>query len=99
MSVTAPAFALTTSRGFNDWLAATGGSLAFSTYQGGKLFFPGLKPDGSLWVHERSFPRCMGLALTPDARTLYMATQVQLYRMDNVLPQGGRDGQRHRRGL
>ena len=27
-----PAFALSTSRGFNDWLAGSGGSLAFTTY-------------------------------------------------------------------
>ena len=36
-------FALTTSRGFADWLAGTGGALAFTTYQGGKLFFLGLR--------------------------------------------------------
>ena len=39
-------FALTSSRGFNEWLAASGGSLAFTTYQAGKLFLIGLKPDG-----------------------------------------------------
>lgn len=83
-----PAFVLTTSRGFNSWLASTGGSLAFTTYQGGKLFFLGLKPDGTLSVFERSFPRSMGLAVTPDARTLLLATQVQLYRFDNALTAG-----------
>lgn len=88
----APAFALTTSRGFTGWLAATGGSLAFTTYQGGKVFFLGVKPDGRLGVFERSFPRCMGLAVSPDARTFLMATQVQLYRFDNVLPVGQRQG-------
>jgi uncharacterized protein (TIGR03032 family) len=83
-------FALTTSRGFTGWLGDTGGSLAFTTYQGGKVFFLGLKPDGRLSVFERSFPRCMGLAVSDDGRTLMMATQVQLYRFDNVLPQGER---------
>lgn len=87
-----PVFTLTTSRGFIGWLASTGGSLAFTTYQGGKVFFLGVKPDGKLAVFERSFPRCMGLAVTPDARTLLMATQVQLYRFDNILPEGGRQG-------
>lgn len=87
-----PAFSITTSRGFTDWLGGTGGSLAFTTYQGGKVFFLGVKPDGKLGVFERSFPRCMGLAVTPDARTLLMATQVQLYRFDNILPEGGRQG-------
>lgn len=87
-----PAFALTTSRGFAGWLAGTGGSLAFTTYQGGKVFFLGIKPDGKLAVFERSFPRCMGLAVTPDARTILMATQVQLYRFDNILPPGETQG-------
>ena len=88
-----PAFSLTSSRGFGDWLASTGGSLAFSTYQGGKLFFLGTKPDGSLSVFERSFPRPMGLCVTDDARTLLLATQVQLYRFDNGLLPGQTQGE------
>lgn len=87
-----PAFTLTTSRGFTGWLASTGGSLVFSTYQGGKIFFLGLKPDGSLSVFERSFPRPMGIAVSTDARTLFLATQVQLYRFDNALLPGERQG-------
>jgi uncharacterized protein (TIGR03032 family) len=87
-----PLLALTTSRGFPDWLAERRASIAFTTYQAGKVFFLGVRPDGRLWIHERSFPRCMGLATDPGGRSLYMATQVQLYRFDNVLPPGGRDG-------
>lgn len=86
---TAP-FTLTTSRGFNDWLASRGGSIAFTTYQAGKVFFLGLKPDGSLSVFERSFPRAMGLGVSADGQTLLLATQVQLYRFDNILPKGQR---------
>lgn len=88
-----PVFTLTTSRGFTSWMAGIGGALAFTTYQGGKVFFLGLKPDGTLSVFERSFPRCMGLAVSEDARTILMATQVQLYRFDNLLPQGETQGQ------
>ena len=55
------AFVLTSSRGFPDWLAASGFSLAFTTYQAGKLFFLGVGADGRLSVFERSFPRAMGL--------------------------------------
>ncbi|MFN9090136.1 MAG: TIGR03032 family protein [Alphaproteobacteria bacterium] len=84
----APAFALTASRGFTDWLAAAGGALAFTTYQAGKLFLLGLKPDGSLSVFERSFPRAMGLGVSADGRMLMLATQVQLFRFDNILPPG-----------
>lgn len=85
-------FALTTSRGFEAWLARTGGSLAFTTYQAGKLFLLGLKPNGTLSVFERSFPRCMGLAVSPDARSLLMASHYQLLRFDNALPAGQVEG-------
>jgi len=81
-------FALTASRHFPEWLAGTGGSLAFTTYQAGKLFLLGVKPDGGLSVFERTFPRCMGLAVAADGRSLALATQYQIQRFDNVLPPG-----------
>lgn len=93
-----PAFALTTSRGFPRWLAGTGGSLAFTTYQAGKLFFLGTRADGSLSIFERSFPRAMGLAVSKDetgskkAKTLYLATHFQVFRFDDILPDGTRQG-------
>jgi uncharacterized protein (TIGR03032 family) len=83
-------FALTTSRGLTSWLAKCSGSIAFTTYQAGKIFFLGVKSDGQLSVHERTFARCMGLAVSADARTLLMATHYQLYRFDNLLPPGAR---------
>jgi uncharacterized protein (TIGR03032 family) len=81
-------FALTTSRGFESWLQRSGGALAFTTYQAGKLFLLGLRPDGRLGVFERTFARCMGLAVSSDSRTLLLATQYQLLRFDNALPAG-----------
>jgi uncharacterized protein (TIGR03032 family) len=81
-------FALSTSRHFVEWLAGTGGSLAFTTYQAGKLFLIGTKQDGTLSVFERSFPRCMGIGVSGDGRSLALATQYQIQRFDNVLPAG-----------
>jgi len=81
-------FSLSSSRGFNDWLAASGGSIAFTTYQAGKLFLIGVNPDGRLSVFERTFPRCMGLAVSSDARQLFLATLHQIYRFDNAVPSG-----------
>ena len=43
---TAPRLEITTSRQFAAWLADHRVSLAFTTYQSGKLFLIGLKPDG-----------------------------------------------------
>ena len=85
-------FALSTSRGFPAWLAGIGGALAFTTYQAGKVFVIGLKPDGRLSIFERTFPRAMGLGVSPDGRTFHLATQFQLYRFDNILPAGERQG-------
>jgi uncharacterized protein (TIGR03032 family) len=81
-------FALTTSRGFERWLQRSSGTIAFTTYQAGKLFLLGLRPDGRIGVFERTFARCMALAVSSDSRTLLLATQYQLYRFDNALPPG-----------
>lgn len=81
-------FALTASRHFPEWLAGTGGSLAFTTYQAGKIFFLGTSPDGRLSVFERTFARSMGLAASADGRSLALATHYQIHRFDNVLPPG-----------
>ncbi len=102
MATTAPeprpeAFTLTTSRHFPEWLASTGAALAFSTYQAGKLFFIGSKPaedhGGKLSIFERSFARCMGLGVSADARSLLVATEFQIHRLDNVLEPGSADAQ------
>ena len=81
-------FALTSSRHFPEWLAATGVSLAFTTYQAGKLFLLGIRPDGRLSVFERTFARSMGLGVSADGLSLVLATQFQIHRFDNILPAG-----------
>jgi uncharacterized protein (TIGR03032 family) len=86
-------FVLTASRNFSEWLAGTGASLVFSTYQAGKLFFLGLRPDGGLAVFERSFERAMGIAPYPDRRSLLLATRLQLLRFDDVLAPGEKHDQ------
>ena len=85
-------FALSAPRGFPACLVGIGGALAFATYQAGKIFLIGLKPDGRLSIFERTFPRAMGLGVSPDSRSLYLATQYQIYRFDNILPPGTRQG-------
>jgi len=81
-------FALTSSRHFPEWLATTGVSLAFTTYQAGKLFLLGIRPDGRLSVFERTFARSMGLGVSADGSSLVLATQFQIHRFDNILPAG-----------
>jgi hypothetical protein len=57
----APWIEVTGSPHLPAWLAEQRVSLAFTTYQTGKLFFLGLRPDGRRAVFERTFTRAMGL--------------------------------------
>lgn len=74
------------SRHFPGWLATQQASLAFTTYQSGKLFLLGLQPDGRLSVFERTFNRCLGL--WSDGQTLWMSSLYQLWRFENALEPG-----------
>ena len=71
------------SRQFTAWLNEQSLSLAFTTYQAGKVFFVGIQPDGKLSIFERSFERCMGLYATGNS--LYLSSLYQLWRFENVL--------------
>jgi uncharacterized protein (TIGR03032 family) len=74
------------SRGLPAWLATNALSLAFTTYQAGKLFLLGLGPGGRLSLFERTFSRCMGLCAHDDA--LWLTTLFQIWRLENALPRG-----------
>jgi uncharacterized protein (TIGR03032 family) len=71
-----------------SWLAEQNLSLAFTTYQTGKLFLLGRHPDGRLAVFERTFNRAMGL--WADGQTLWLSTLYQLWRFENLLQPGER---------
>lgn len=75
-----------TSRQFTAWLLEHKLSLAFTTYQAGKLFLLGLQPDGKLSVAERTFERCMGLYA--NGNSLYMSSIYQIWRFENALTAG-----------
>lgn len=82
----APKLEFRASRQFTAWMAEQHLSLAFTTYQLGKCFMLGLQPDGRLDLFNRSFNRSMGLAVADQ--TLYLSTLYQLWRFDNILPEG-----------
>ncbi|ABW67559.1 TIGR03032 family protein [Desulfosudis oleivorans] len=81
-----PPLEIVCSRHFLPWLHEHGISLAFTTYQSCRLFFIGLKPDGTLSAFERLFDRAMGLYTSPER--LYMSSRYQIWQFDNVLAQG-----------
>jgi len=70
------------SRFFLDWLSEQQVSLAFTTYQTGKLFLVGRKPGGALSVFERTYNHCMGMCASADARTIWLSSRYQIWRLD-----------------
>ena len=86
MNEETPTFELDASRLFASWLAGQKASLAFTTYQAGKLFLIGLQPDGKLSVFERTFDRCMGLGASENG--FWMSSLYQLWRFENFLDPG-----------
>jgi uncharacterized protein (TIGR03032 family) len=81
-----PWLEVTGSPQFAAWLAQHQVSLAFTTYQTGKLLLVGCSPEGRLAVFERTFNRAMGL--WADGKTLWLSTLYQLWRLENLLRPG-----------
>ena len=81
-----PQIELMGSRQLPNWLAEQGVSLAFTTYQTGKLFLIGLQANGRLSIFERTFNRAMGLYATSSS--LYLSSLYQLWRFENILEPG-----------
>jgi uncharacterized protein (TIGR03032 family) len=72
-----PKLEITTSRQFTSWLAEVGGSLAFSTYQSGKVFLIGSNRETRrLSVFERTLERPMGMAAS--GHRLAIASMIQI---------------------
>jgi uncharacterized protein (TIGR03032 family) len=68
------------------WLADQEVSLAFTTYQAGRLFLIGRKPGGTMRAHERLIDHCQGL--WTDGQTLWTSAKNILWRFRNDLPPG-----------
>lgn len=71
------------SRGLAGFLAAQDISIAFTSYQTGRLYLIGHGKDGKLALHEALYPQAMGV--TGDRNRLYLGTLTQLVRLENVL--------------
>lgn len=77
---------ITSSANFTQWLSDRFLSLAFTTYQAGKIFLVGLQPNGNLSVFERTFDRCMGLWVNNSS--LYLSSLYQIWGFENALAAG-----------
>jgi hypothetical protein len=74
------------SRGLADWLSANQVSLAFTSYQTGRLYLVGVDSERGLAVHEVGTGRAMGL--WADPQRLVLATAFQVWRFENILAPG-----------
>ncbi len=83
---TEPKLEISASRQFTAWLAEQQLSIAFTTYQTGKIFMIGLQPEGRMSIYERTFNRCMGMC--HHEGTVYMSSLYQLWQFENALQPG-----------
>jgi uncharacterized protein (TIGR03032 family) len=74
-------------RGLADWLTRHNLSLAFTSYQSGRLYLCG-SDNGRVHFHERFFVRAM--ALWADPQRLLLSTLYQVWRFENILRHGER---------
>lgn len=72
--------------GFTAWLRQAGASLAFTSYRSGEIFTIGVAPGGELTATNCGLERCMGLGVGPNG--LWVASAFQLWRFENILPEG-----------
>ncbi|MBU1213179.1 MAG: TIGR03032 family protein [Alphaproteobacteria bacterium] len=82
-----PAVGIACSRGLPSWLRRNNVSLAFTSYQSGRLYLVGISEEDKLAFHERFFARAMGLYA--DEQRLVLATAYQVWRLENTLAIGG----------
>ncbi len=77
---------ISVSRGLAAWLTQNQTSFAITSYQSGRLFLVGTMPDGTVSVHQSAFSRAMGVCW--DRNGLWLASRVQIWRLENILPEG-----------
>ena len=77
---------ISVSRGLAAWLTKNKVSFATTSYQSGRLFLVGTMPDGTVSVHQQLFSRAMGVCW--DRGGLWLASTVQIWRLENILPKG-----------
>lgn len=74
------------SKGLAQWITQHKVSLAFTSYQSGRVYFIGADQQGRVSFHERIFQRAMGIV--GNSQRVYMGGLYQIWRFENVLQQG-----------
>lgn len=76
------------SPGLSAWLSRHDCSLALTTYENGRLFMIGRRPDGGLRIHRRLIEQCQGL--WTDGSSLWTSSMAILWRFENEFLPGHR---------
>ncbi|MFM8748240.1 MAG: DUF4915 domain-containing protein, partial [Aestuariivirga sp.] len=82
--ITADKLSLT--RGFASWMVTQNLSLAFSSYQSGRVYLVGVDAQGRLAILEIIMGRAMGL--WADDQRLIVAGHNQVWEYENILMPG-----------
>ncbi|QOL26127.1 TIGR03032 family protein [Thalassotalea sp. LPB0316] len=73
----------TCSPSLTTFLTKINASIAFTSYQSGRLYLLGSGPNKKLSFHERIYQRAMGIV--GNAKRLYMGGLYQIWRFENIL--------------
>lgn len=87
---------LVASDGLAGWLADQNVSLVFGTPPA-KLWLVGLDERGHIAVFDRQLDKVMGLASGEGGQRLWVATRFEIWRFENVLPDGVHTDEGHDR--
>ena len=71
------------SGGLANFLSQNNMSIAFTSYQSGRLYLLGRSPDGKLSLHEALYPKAMGVVA--DQQRIFLGTLNNIVRMENAL--------------
>jgi uncharacterized protein (TIGR03032 family) len=74
------------SPGLTAWMRRNQVSIAFTSYQSGRLYLLGSDPTGRLSFHERIYQRAMGVV--GNGQRLFMGGLYQIWRFENILSTG-----------
>lgn len=74
------------SSGLTAWMKRNQVSIAFTSYQSGRLYLLGADPQSRLSFHERIYQRAMGIV--GDGQRLFMGGLYQIWRFENILNPG-----------
>ena len=72
--------------GLTTWMRRNRVSIAFTSYQSGRLYLLGADPKGRLSFHERIYQRAMGIV--GNGQRLFMGGLYQIWRFENIVRGG-----------